>query len=49
VYGPGDRLIAALAANSLETYLRDGVVVELVTWLKGQAEKLSNLLQAPRL
>jgi IclR family acetate operon transcriptional repressor len=45
VYGPNDTLIAALASNSLEAFLRDGVDRELVSWLKGQAAKLSQLLQ----
>jgi DNA-binding IclR family transcriptional regulator len=46
VYGPGDQLIAALAAVSMEAFLGDGVAEQLIAWLKSQAAELSNLLRA---
>jgi IclR family acetate operon transcriptional repressor len=46
IYGPNGTLIAALASNSLEAFLQDGVDRALIAWLKDQAAELSRLLQA---
>jgi DNA-binding IclR family transcriptional regulator len=46
IYGPNNTLIAALASNSLEAFLQDGVDRALIAWLKDQAAQLSRLLQA---
>jgi IclR family acetate operon transcriptional repressor len=46
VYGPNGTLLAALASNSLEAFLQNGVDQALIAWLKDQAAKLSRQLQA---